>query len=205
MKISNQKTQYVEYNGPLGNGDKNNHIKRTIAVSGTNETGICGVHAFDQAKELGREIIRQGGILITGASTGFPAWSALGAKEEHGMSIGVSPAANQKEHLGAYRLPLEHMDLMIYTGFGVPGVDLLLARNCDALVVGCGRMSAMYEFSIALEEGKPIGILEGEWTAALPVREILERGNRTHDMIVFDTDPKALVEKLMQLVERRSK
>jgi uncharacterized protein (TIGR00725 family) len=205
MKISNQTTHYVEYNGPLGNGDTNNHIKRTIAVSGTNETGICGAHAFDQGKELGREIIRQGGVLITGAGLGFPSWSAIGAKEEHGMSIGVSPAANQKEHIHTYHLPLEHIDLMIYTGFGAPGVDLLLARNCDALIVGCGRISNMYEFSIALEEGKPIGILEGEWTAALPVRKILEQRNRTYEMIVFDTDPKALVEKLMALVEKKKK
>ncbi len=205
MKISNQKTQYLQYNGPSGNGDKHNHLKLKIAVSGTTETGICGVHAFDQAQELGREIIRQGGVLITGATLGFPSWSALGAKEEHGMSIGISPAANEKEHIGTYRLPIEHIDLMIYTGFGVPGVDLLLARNCDAIIVGCGRIGSMYEFSLALEEGKPIGVLEGEWTQALPIREILEQGNRTHDMIVFDSNPKMLVEKLMKLIEKHKK
>jgi uncharacterized protein (TIGR00725 family) len=205
MKISNQKTQYIHYNGPLGTGDKDSHIKLSIAVSGTDETGICGMHAFDQAQELGREIIRQGGILITEARAGFSGWSAMGAKQEHGMSIGISPAANEKEHTDAYRLPLEHIDLMIYTGFGASGANLLLARNCDALVIGCGRINTMHEFGMALEEGKPVGILEGEWTAVLPVREILERGNRSSDMVVFDTDPKALIEKLMHLVEKRKK
>ena len=116
----------------MEDNNKHNHLKIKVGVSGAAETGTCGIHAFDQAKELGREVIRQGGIIVTGATTGFPLWSAMGAKEERGISIGLSPAANEKEHVESYRLPIDYMDLIVYTGFGFPGRDLLFTRSCDA-------------------------------------------------------------------------
>ena len=101
--------------------EKHGHEQIKICVSGAAETGHCGLGALDLAKELGREIVRQGAILVTGATTGFPMWSAMGAKEVGGMSLGFSPAATEKEHVEAYKLPLDYMDLIVYTGFGYPG------------------------------------------------------------------------------------
>ena len=203
--LTNKKTEYLCYNGPIGNGDAHNHLKLKIGVSGAAETGTCGINALDQSKELGREIIRQGGIIVTGASSGFPLWSAMGAKEEKGVSIGISPASNEKEHTETYRLPLDYMDLIIYTGFGFPGRDLLFTRSCDAVIIGCGRIGTVHEFTIAFEDGKPIGVLEGEWTMAETIKDIIARGNRPNDKIVFDSDPKKLVEKVIALVEKDKK
>lgn len=179
---------------------KHNHLKLKLGVSGAAETGHCGIDALSKAKELGREIVRQGGILVTGATTGFPLWSAMGTKEERGISIGLSPAANEREHVDVYRLPLDYMDLIVYTGFGFPGRDLLFTRSCDALFVGCGRIGTIHEFTIAFEDGKPIGVLEGSWDMDETIKEILARGHRPNDKIVFDTDPKRLVEKVIALV-----
>jgi uncharacterized protein (TIGR00725 family) len=186
----------------MEDNNKHNHLKIKVGVSGAAETGTCGIHAFDQAKELGREVIRQGGIIVTGATTGFPLWSAMGAKEERGISIGLSPAANEKEHVESYRLPIDYMDLIVYTGFGFPGRDLLFTRSCDALLIGCGRIGTIHEFTIAFEDGKPIGILEGEWTMDETIREILARGNRPNDKIIFDDNPKRLVERVLELVKK---
>lgn len=194
-------TEYLCYNGPIGNGDKHNHLKVKLGVSGAAETGHCGIDALDKAKELGREIVRQGGILVTGATTGFPLWSAMGAKEEKGMSIGLSPAVSEKEHVDTYRLPLDYMDLVIYTGFGYPGRDLLFTRTCDAVFIGCGRIGTIHEFTIAFEDNKPIGILEGDWDTAKDIKTLLENGHRPNSKIVFDSDPKELVRKVMKLVQ----
>ncbi len=194
-------TEYLCYNGPIGNGDKHNHLKVKLGVSGAAETGHCGVDALEKAKELGREIVRQGGILVTGATTGFPLWSAMGAKEEKGMSIGLSPATSEREHVDTYRLPLDYMDLIIYTGFGYPGRDLLFTRTCDAVFIGCGRIGTIHEFTIAFEDNKPIRILEGEWDTAKDIKKLLEDGHRPNAKIVFDSDPKELVKKVMKLVE----
>ncbi|MDP2648590.1 MAG: hypothetical protein Q8P19_01680, partial [bacterium] len=100
-----------------------------ICVSGAADTGACGLDAFETAKELGREISKQGAIITTGATTGFPMYAALGAKDECGFSIGFSPASNEREHVEIYKLPLEFMDVIIYTGFGYSGRDLLLVRS----------------------------------------------------------------------------
>jgi uncharacterized protein (TIGR00725 family) len=193
--------KYICYNGPLENDEKHNHIKIKIGVSGAAETGHCGLHALDMAKDLGREIIRQGGILVTGATTGFPLWASMGAKEEHGVVIGLSPAANEREHIETYRLPLDYTDLIIYTGFGFPGRDLLFTRSCDALLIGCGRIGTIHEFTIAFEDGKPIGVLEGPWTMADQIREMMEKGNRPSEKVIFDTDPKRLIERVVAMVE----
>lgn len=179
---------------------KHNHLKLKLGVSGAAETGHCGIDALSKAKELGREIVRQGGILVTGATTGFPLWSAMGTKEERGISIGLSPASNEREHVGVYRLPLDYMDLIVYTGFGFPGRDLLFTRSCDALFVGCGRIGTIHEFTIAFEDNKPIGVLEGSWDMDETIKDILSKGHRPNDKIVFDTDPKRLVEKVIALV-----
>src|SRR3970282_2318710 len=124
----------------MENNNKHEHLRLKLGVSGAAETGHCGLDALDKAKDLGREIVKQGGILLTGATTGFPLWAAMGAKEAGGISVGLSPAANQKEHKDVYRLPLDYMDLIIYTGFGYSGRDLLLTRSCDAMFIGCGRI-----------------------------------------------------------------
>lgn len=171
-------------------------------MSGAAETSSCGPRAYEVAKELGREIARQGAVIVTGATTGFPLWAAMGAKDAGGQSIGISPAASEREHVEAFRLPLDYMDMIVYTGFGYSGRDLILTRSSDAVLFGCGRIGTIHEFTIAFEDNKPIGILEGEWMTDETIKTILERSNRTHDRVVFDTNPKKLVEKVMLLVKK---
>jgi uncharacterized protein (TIGR00725 family) len=201
----NEHDSHKDYNGPLENNDKHGHLKIKIGVSGAAETGHCGISALDNAKELGREIVRQGGVLVTGATTGFPLWSAMGAKEEHGVSIGLSPAQSEQDHIENWRLPVDYMDLIIYTGFGFPGRDLLFTRSCDALVIGCGRIGTIHEFTIAFEEGKPVGILEGEWTMDEQIKDMIVNGNRPADHVFYEKDPKVLVQRIMEMVEKKKK
>ena len=197
-------TQYY-YNGPLETNDKHGHLRIKLGVSGAAETGHCGLHALEKAKELGSEVIKQGGILITGATTGFPLWACMGAKEAGGVSIGLSPAMNEKEHLETYRLPVDYMDLIIYTGFGFPGRDLLFTRTCDALLIGCGRIGTINEFTNAFEDGKPIGILQGPWPTAADLETIIKDSNRPADHVIYDDDPKRLVSKIIEMVEAQKK
>jgi|TARA_Y100000310_G_scaffold345866_1_gene471917 hypothetical protein len=189
-----------------GEERKHLHTKVKLCVSGAAETGHCGIDAFDKGKELGREIIRQDGILVSGATTGFPLWSAMGAKEEGGVSIGFSPASTEQEHVETYKLPVDYMDVIVYTGFGYSGRNLILTRSSDAVFIGCGRIGTINEFTVAYEDGKPIGILQGSWETDEVLELIIEKGNRTNNKIVFDTDPKALVERVTEIIHKeRSK
>lgn len=179
---------------------KDKQIK--LCVSGAAETSKCGPRAFEVAKELGREIARQGATLMTGATTGFPLWVSIGAKEAGGQTIGVSPAASEREHVEAYRLPIDYMDLIIYTGFGYSGRDLILTHSSEGVLFGCGRIGTIHEFTVAFEDNKPTGILQGEWLTDETFNTILERSNRAHDKVVFDTNPQRLVAKVLELVKK---
>ncbi|MEK7588707.1 MAG: hypothetical protein AAB438_02720 [Patescibacteria group bacterium] len=181
---------------------KHGHQQYKICVSGAAETGHCGIDALDKAKELGREIARQGAILVTGATTGFPMWAAMGVKEVGGLSVGLSPAANEKEHVEVYKLPLDYMDMIIYTGFGFPGRDLLLTRSADAVICGCGRIGTIHEFAIAFEDNKPLGIYKGPWEMGEELEEIVEKSHRINNKIVKGDNPKKLVEEIMALIKK---
>ncbi len=176
-------------------------MKIKIGVSGAAETGHCGLHALEKAKALGSEVVKQDCVLVTGATTGFPLWAAMGAKEAGGISIGLSPASSEREHIETWRLPVDYMDLIIYTGFGFPGRDLLFTRSCDAIILGCGRIGTIHEFTIAFEDGKPIGILEGPWAMADEIKEIIAKGNRPAPHVIFDDDPHNLVHRIIGMVE----
>lgn len=172
-----------------------------IGVAGATNIGHCGADALDIGQELGREIVRHGAMVLTGATTGFPLWVAQGVKDEGGMNIGFSPAATQKEHSEVYRLPVGFMDVIVYTGFGYVGRDLLFTRSSDALILGCGQIGTIHAFSIAFQDKKPIGVLEGPWKVDDTVRSLLETDKEASKMVVFDKDPKRLLEKVLELVK----
>lgn len=178
------------------------HMKYKIAVSGAAETSHCNKNALKAAREIGKEIVRNNGVVLTGATTGVPYWVALGAKEEGGISIGLSPAATEKAHVKTYHLPTDNFDLIIYTGFDYSGRNLLLTRSADAIIVVCGRMGTLNEFTIAFEDAKPIGILEDTGGTADMIREIVGRSHRGPGKIVYDSNPKRLLQKLLKLVKK---
>ncbi len=182
------------------------YLKHKICVSGAAETGHCGEEAFAIAEELGREIIRQGAVFVDGATTGFPFWAAKGAKQEKGIVIGVSPAHSKKEHIVSYQLPVDYHDIIMYTGHGYSGRNLLLTRMADAVVVGCGRMGTFNEFTIAFEDKKPIGVLEGAWETDEVLKTLIEKSYRASEMegkIVFSSDPKDLIAKVIAIIEKQ--
>lgn len=174
-----------------------------IGVSGSAELAHLGLDVFERAKEIGREIARQGAIITTGATTGFPMYSAMGAKDECGLSIGFSPAATEQEHTSVYNLPLDFMDVVVYTGFGYSGRDLLFVRSSDAMIIGPGRIGTLNEFSVAFEDRKPMGILEGNWDTDELLKLVIDAAHRPNGNIIFDSDAKALVERLMEMVQKR--
>lgn len=181
---------------------KQAHNKIKLCVSGASETGHCGTNALEMAETLGREIARHNAVLVTGATTGFPLWAAMGAKEENGFCIGLSPASSEREHIDAYRLPVDYLDVIVYTGFGYSGRNLLLTRSSDAVFVGCGRIGTINEFTVAYEDGKPVGVLESGWKTDEVIKYIMKESHRVNKNIIFDSDPKRLVERVMDLVQK---
>ncbi|MEI6042041.1 MAG: hypothetical protein WCQ00_00535 [bacterium] len=190
----------------LNNTNKKNHLIPKIGVSGAADMGFLNEDVYLSAKEVGREITRQGAILITGATTGFPYWSAVGCKESGGISVGFSPASSADEHINVYRLPVDYMDFIIYTGFGYNGRDLLFTRSCDAVIIGPGRIGTLHEFAVCYEDQKPLGILTSkEWETGDLLKIFMEKSHRPNTHVIFDDNPKRLVERLLDMLPKEKK
>lgn len=177
-------------------------LKYKICVSGAAETGHCAPDALEKAEQIGRAIAEAGMILVTGATTGIPYWAAKGTKEAGGIVIGLSPAASELSHTKAYKLPTDYHDLIIYTGFDYSGRNLLLTRSSDAVITICGRMGTLNEFTIAFEDKKPIGVLTGTGGTADMIGDIVDKSHRGPGKIVYDSNPKKLLEKLIVLIKK---
>ena len=183
---------------------KNAYRTPKIGVSSTADGSFLKQEAYQLAKDLGKEIVDQGAMIVTGASSGFPYWAAQGAKQAGGLSVGYSPAISPKEHTDIYRLPLDYMDLVTFTGFGYPGRDLIFTRSCDAIIIGPGRIGTIHEFAIAYEDGKPLGILQSDgWETDELLKIIIEKSHRQNPYIVFEKDPKVLVRTMLDMIRQQ--
>jgi len=182
--------------------DQKTYLKYKICVSGAAETGHCSENALDLSKETGREIARHNGVLVTGATIGIPYWAAIGAKEENGIVIGFSPAASEKAHIKTYCLPTDFHDVIVYTGFNYSGRNLILTRSSDAVVIICGRMGTLNEFSIAFEDNKPLGVLTGSGGTADKIKKIVETSHRGPGKIIYNSNPKELIDELVKLIKK---
>jgi len=177
-----------------------NNLK--IAVSGAADLSNCSKDTLKLAQEVGREIVKQGCVLITGATTGIPYVAAKAAKAAGGISIGFSPAASKLSHVKAYKLPTDVFDVIVYTGFNYAGRNLLMTRAADGIIVIYGRMGTLNEFTIAFEDEKPTAVLEGSGGTADLIRNLLTMPSRSKKHIIYDTDPKKLVSRLIEAIKK---
>ncbi|MBI3891193.1 MAG: LOG family protein [Candidatus Wallbacteria bacterium] len=155
--------------------------------------------ALRKAQELGRSIARLGAVIMTGATTGYSLAAAKGAAEAGGLVLGVSPALDRAEHsrLGG---PLEPFDVILYSGFGNKGRNVLNIRGCDVVLFVSGSMGTLNEFTIAYDEGKVMGVLTGTGGFSDHYAEIIARADRqTGARVLYDADPARLVERTWEL------
>ncbi len=185
--------------------NKISKIKPKICISGAAETGPCSSDAIKNAELVGREVAKAGGILATGATVGIPYWAAKGAKEAGGFVFGVSPASSEAAHVKTYHLPLDYHDIIMYSGFEYSGRNLLLIRCSDAVITICGRIGTLNEFTIAFEDKKIIGILEGSGGLADDIRELVQKSHRGPGKVVYSSDPKKLVKMVIEMIEEEKK
>jgi uncharacterized protein (TIGR00725 family) len=151
------------------------------------------------AEALGAAIAKTGCLLITGATTGLPHLVAKAFRANGGFAVGVSPAENHRDHQGRYRLPDDGADVIIYSGFGYKGRNVVNVRSSDIVLIVGGATGTLNEFTIAYDEGKIIGVLEGSGGVSDHMREIIEFCNKpTTGRVFFDRDPANLVAQCLE-------
>jgi uncharacterized protein (TIGR00725 family) len=149
-------------------------------------------------RDLGRVLAERGCCLLTGACPGLPHEAALGAYEGGGHVVGISPATSLREHIKMFASPFREYGVLVYTGLGLMGRELVNIHSSDIVVVVGGRSGTLGEFAIAYEEGKLIGVLTGTGgiTEALPALEAT-LFKATGSEVLYDADPARLVDRLL--------
>ncbi len=165
--------------------------------------GVLEDHIAEKCIELGRAIADAGCAILTGGCPGLPHFAIQGCKERGGLTIGVSPAMSLHEHVNRYGSPTDFIDVMIYTGAGLMGREVIGVRSCDIVLIVGGRSGTLGEFAIAYDEGRPIGVLVGTGGVADSIDDFLEVIRKpTGSRVTFNADPRELVEECVRLFKQ---
>jgi uncharacterized protein (TIGR00725 family) len=172
------------------------------------QISICGASLppFDnsilkKAYEIGKEIAVNKHLLRCGGCWGYPYEAAKGAFENNGKVIAVSPGKDKEEHITKYNFPLQNFTEIQYTGLGIPGRNIPLITNSDAVIIISGQIGTLNEFTLAFHQKKLIGVLEGSGGITNIIKDIVNICKKVgeEDKVVYDKEPKELVNNLNKL------
>ena len=150
---------------------------------------------WGKAVSLAHALAVQQLVLFTGATTGIVYVAGKAAHDAGIFHVGISPAGDSREHVEKYKLPLDACDVIVYTGFGLKGRNVVLVRSCDLVLFIAGAMGSLNEFTIAHDEGKVIGCLTGTGGVADEVDYLLQKFSKNTGARVFQNeDPDKLLE-----------
>ncbi|HAF16010.1 MAG TPA: hypothetical protein DCK93_05735 [Blastocatellia bacterium] len=158
----------------------------------------------NKASALGRAIAARKLLLLTGATTGIVYVVGKAAHDAGTFHVGISPAVDGREHVAQYKLPTDACDLLVYTGFGLKGRNVVLVRSCDVVLFIAGAMGSLNEFTIAHDEGKIIGCLTGTGGVADEVDYLLQKFSKDSGARVFQNkNPNKLLEACLGELQNR--
>jgi uncharacterized protein (TIGR00725 family) len=181
-----------------------NRRKVVVGVMGASETDALTpteqTRVRELAERLAAALAEAGAILVTGATTGLPDLIARAFRRHGGgFVLGISPAANRVEHGERYRLPNDGADAIVYTGFGLKGRNVVNVRSADVVLLFGGATGTLNEFTIAYDEGKIIGVLEGSGGIADHIRDVIAFCKKAcPGVVLFDSDPGNLVARCVE-------
>jgi uncharacterized protein (TIGR00725 family) len=159
-----------------------------------------------KAAALAEAIAERKLLLLTGATTGIVYVVGKAAHDAGILHVGISPAADKREHVEKFKLPVDACDLIIYTGFGLKGRNVVLVRSCEIVLFIAGAMGSLNEFTIAHDEGKVIGCLTGTGGVADEADNLLEKFSKDTGARVFQNeDPAKLLDACLRELEERGR
>jgi uncharacterized protein (TIGR00725 family) len=175
------------------------HVEMSLKIGVMGSAGRdIPVGYLDKGALLGEAIAKTGCIVVTGACPGLPLAAARGAKRQRGTVIGISPALSLDEHAFKYESPTLAHDVLIFTGSGLMGREVVNIRSSDIVVIVGGSSGTLGELAIAYDEGKLIGVLTGTGGISDMIKDILATCNKdTGARVIYDADPRRLVELLL--------
>ena len=93
---------------------------------------------------------------------------------------------------------------MIYTGQGFMERDIINMRSSDGVVFIGGGIGTLNEFTVAFDEGRPMGVVTDTGGISNHIETIVVDYCRREmpPNLVFDSDPAVLLDKLEEAIEK---
>jgi len=119
--------------------------KRIIAVIGGGE---CSKEEAKLAEAVGRELARQGVILVCGGLGGVMEAACKGASSHGGVTIGILPG-------DSHQAANPYVQIPIVTGIG-HARNMAVVKSAQAVIAIGGSYGTLSEISHALQSGIPV-------------------------------------------------
>ena len=100
------------------------------------------------AEKVGRELAKNGAILICGGLGGVMEAACKGARAEGGMTIGILPGENRQ-------LATPYVEIPIATGIGYAR-NAAVVKSAQAVIAVGGSYGTLTEIGYALQSGLPV-------------------------------------------------
>ena len=156
--------------------------KRFITVIGG---GQCSPQEAKLAEKVGRELAKQGAILICGGLGGVMEAACKGAHLEGGITIGILPGEKRQAANPYVQIP-------IVTGMGYAR-NLAVVKSAQSVIAVGGSYGTLSEISHALQSGIPV-IGLNTWS--------LSKNGQQDNSIILAQNPTEAVNKALNLTEK---
>ena len=153
--------------------------KSFIAVIGG---GQCSPKEARLAEEVGRELARQGAILVCGGLGGVMEAACKGASSEGGITIGILPG-------DSHRAANPYVQVPIVTGLGYAR-NIVVVKSAQAIIAIGGSYGTLSEIGHALQNNIPV-IGLNTWS--------LSRNGKQDSSIIPAENPTEAVTKALNL------
>jgi uncharacterized protein (TIGR00725 family) len=100
------------------------------------------------AEAMGREIAREGAVLVCGGRGGVMEAACRGAKADGGRTVGILPGTDRSE-------ANPYVDVPIATGLG-EARNAIVVCTADAVIAVSGGYGTLSEIGLALKMGRPV-------------------------------------------------
>ena len=134
------------------------------------------------AEAVGRELAKQGAVLICGGLGGIMEAACRGASFEGGVTVGILPGNNRDE-------ANPHVQIPIVTGMGYAR-NIAVVKSAQAVIAIGGNYGTLSEISHALQSGIPV-IGLNTWS--------LSKNGRQDNSITIVQSPAEAVNKALSL------
>ena len=154
--------------------------KKFVAVIGGSN---CSPEEARLAEEIGRELARQGAILVCGGLGGVMAAACKGVSSEGGVTIGILPG-------GSRQAANPYVQIPIVTNLG-EARNVIVIKSAQAVIAIDGSYGTLSEIAHALQNGIPV-IGLNTWS--------LSRGDQPDNSIILAQNPADAVSKALALI-----